>query len=398
MSASRATALVLDGHLASALAAVRDLKARGVRVIVGAPRSTGLALHSRFADQTVVYPDPKTHPAEYLKVVSDIASVERRRTDQPLVPFFFSDDTFLPFARASIELRSAFAWRYPELARIEAVFDKRQTLAVAEGAGLPVPLEVRESDLAMVPAEDYPLILKPRHSCVWVNGRAVRGTAERVSSIEETKRRIKEETERTGEAPLLQRCIVGEEVGVFTVCLDGVPNGWFSHRRLLGIHPDGGASSVRLSTTPPGQLVEHSSRLLKAMHWMGPAMVEWKYDQVAQTYRLMEINGRWWGSLALTLGADYPAVWLWYQYSLTGTGSEVTEVPKLNVQAVHLLAVVKCVLSCVVRGRVRQALQAIRLCFPMKGRTLVFDVESLRDPAPFFWEIVDVIARMGGTR
>ncbi len=395
MSQTFATALVLDGQLSSALAASRDLARRGVRVIVGAPRATALTLHSRAAAETFVYPDPKEDLPGYLAAIRAIAEAEYRRSGQQLVPYFFSDDTFLPVARSGGEVRAVLAWEYGSLSSIEAVFDKAETLEAANRLGLPIPEVVQLSDLDF----RYPIIVKPRHSCVWsASGKAVRGTAVRVSSFKELQLCVSEFQRTMGEAPLLQDCIIGEEVGVFTVCTDGQPQGWFSHHRLLGIHPNGGASSVRLSTAAPTELVNWSSSLLRVLNWSGPAMVEWKYDEVAQTYRLMEINGRWWGSLALTLVAGSPFVWQWYLHSIKQPVSMEQSSPELNVRAVHLLATLKCFLSCLRLGRIPQAFTALRLCLPSFAQRVVFDVESWRDPAPFFWEIVDVIARTRGTR
>jgi predicted ATP-grasp superfamily ATP-dependent carboligase len=60
------------------------------------------------------------------------------------------------------------------------------------------------------------------------------------------------------------------------------------------------------------RLREWSEQLLGALRWHGVAMVEFKWDEVRGTASLMEINGRFWGSLALALsaGMDFP-YWLY---------------------------------------------------------------------------------------
>lgn len=386
-----ASALVLDGHLASALAAVRDLRARGIRVLVGAPRRTALALHSNAAALTFVYPDPKKDLQTYLEVVQRVANEEYERTGSQVVPYFFSDDTFLPFVRAASSARSVFAWAFADTEVVETAFDKQKTLALAKRLGLPIPLEADVSAIGT----SYPLIIKPRHSCVWPEqGEAVRGTASRVYSETEAHTRFDQVKALMGEAPLIQQCISGREVGLFTVCQAGNAQGWFAHQRLLGIHPDGGASSIRESMAPPSELVEWSGRLLSELGWNGPAMVEWKYDEDAKTYRLMEINGRWWGSLPLTLASQYPVVWLWYGISTQGSEASLeTVTDRRQVRAIHSLAVVKCLLTCLRLGRFRDAGRAVALCCPSKNYNLKDDVFSWRDPMPAIWEVIDVVAR-----
>ncbi len=385
-----ASALVLDGHLASALAVVRDLRKRGIHVIVGAPRKTALALHSNAADKTFIYPDPKKNLLGYLQRVHEIAKIEAERTGSLVVPYFFSDDTFLPIARASEALRAAFAWRFSSAEVIEAVFDKAQTLAVAKQVSLPVPTELslEQADIT------YPVIIKPRHSCVWPShGEAVRATAKRARSKEEALAIVTQFTKEMGEAPLIQACIVGHEVGLFTVCAEGRAIDWFAHKRLLGIHPNGGASSIREALMPPPELVEQSTQLLSKLGWSGPAMVEWKYDESTNVYRLMEINGRWWGSLPLPLASGYPMAWWWY---LVSTGQAVPtgdEKSLKRVRATHGLAVVKCFLTCLRLGRFAEAKRALSLCLPSKNYRLKDDVFSWSDPLPALWEVIDVVAR-----
>ncbi len=55
-------------------------------------------------------------------------------------------------------------------------------------------------------------------------------------------------------------------------------------------------------------LLAASRRLIKALDWHGVAMVEFKWNPATGEYWLMEINGRFWGSLPLACaaGADFP--------------------------------------------------------------------------------------------
>ncbi|MGI9292171.1 MAG: ATP-grasp domain-containing protein, partial [Gammaproteobacteria bacterium] len=57
-------------------------------------------------------------------------------------------------------------------------------------------------------------------------------------------------------------------------------------------------------------LIEQAEKLLKALQWNGPAMVEFRHDERDGRYRLMEINARFWGTLELAIksGVDFP--WL----------------------------------------------------------------------------------------
>jgi predicted ATP-grasp superfamily ATP-dependent carboligase len=82
----------------------------------------------------------------------------------------------------------------------------------------------------------------------------------------------------------------------------------FSHRRLREKPPSGGVSVLCESVQIPTQALRHAKILLDELQWEGVAMVEFKLDSADQKYKLMEINGRFWGSLQLAIdaGVDFP--------------------------------------------------------------------------------------------
>ncbi|PWT77363.1 MAG: hypothetical protein C5B60_02900 [Chloroflexi bacterium] len=55
-------------------------------------------------------------------------------------------------------------------------------------------------------------------------------------------------------------------------------------------------------------MVDYALRLLQHVSWHGVAMVEFKIDQDRGVPLLMEVNGRFWGSLQLAIdaGVDFP--------------------------------------------------------------------------------------------
>lgn len=77
----------------------------------------------------------------------------------------------------------------------------------------------------------------------------------------------------------------------------------FQHER---VHepPGGGGSSYRRSVPLDGEMLRQSHSLLEQLRWTGVAMVEYKKDPVSGDFALMEINGRFWGSLSLAVAAN----------------------------------------------------------------------------------------------
>jgi hypothetical protein len=83
--------------------------------------------------------------------------------------------------------------------------------------------------------------------------------------------------------------------------------GEFAHRRLRDVRPTGSGSALRESALPSPELREASLALLKAVGWHGVAMVEYRM-RADGTPVFLEINGRFWHSLALAVnaGVDFP--------------------------------------------------------------------------------------------
>jgi predicted ATP-grasp superfamily ATP-dependent carboligase len=109
---------------------------------------------------------------------------------------------------------------------------------------------------------------------------------------------------------LIQERIVGPGVGVFVCCDGPAVLATFSHRRIREKPPSGGVSVLCESALVDPVAKTHAISLLEAMGWRGVAMVEFKQNLADGSLRLMEINGRFWGSLQLAIdaGVDFPAL------------------------------------------------------------------------------------------
>jgi len=107
---------------------------------------------------------------------------------------------------------------------------------------------------------------------------------------------------------LIQERIVGPGVGVFVLFDRGTLVADFAHRRLREKPPAGGASVLSESAPVDARLRDQAIRLLGPIGWHGVAMMEYKQDHRTGEFFLMEVNGRFWGSLqlAITAGVDFP--------------------------------------------------------------------------------------------
>jgi predicted ATP-grasp superfamily ATP-dependent carboligase len=119
---------------------------------------------------------------------------------------------------------------------------------------------------------------------------------------------------------LVQRFVPGQGAGIFALYGESGPLAWFAHKRIREKPPSGGVSVLSESADVDSRMKDMAARLLSASHWMGVAMIEYRVTPDGTPY-LMEVNGRFWGSLQLAIdsGVDFP--WLLHRL-VSGAATE----------------------------------------------------------------------------
>lgn len=226
-----------------------------------------------------------------------------------------TDDTVLPLAAARSRFAGVCALALPDDDRMAVVNDKLRTAHLAQDLGIPVPrtalVTSAEPDGTQAAGTEasglgWPVVVKPQMSRVYSPGGGIEAfTAGYASTPDELRTRVRSVA---GRVPVVvQEYCPGAGVGVEVLADRGRVLAAFQHRRLREMPPSGGASSLRESTALDPVLYGHARRLLEALEWTGLAMVEFKVGEDGP--RLLEINGRIWGSLPLAVraGMDFPA-------------------------------------------------------------------------------------------
>ena len=99
--------------------------------------------------------------------------------------------------------------------------------------------------------------------------------------------------------PIIQERINGPGIGYFSVFNKGKVVSEFMHQRVREIPPSGGSSTCAKSISDD-ELRHAGTKILKALNWHGPAMVEFKKNLSDEKIYFMEINPKLWGSLDLS--------------------------------------------------------------------------------------------------
>ena len=308
------SAFVTDGQQRATLALVRALGREGIPVTVGSSSTDSLAGFSRFCARRVRYPSPTEQGEAFqASLLKEIQSGQYRvlvpMTDITTILVAQMRDSLDPFVHVPISTAE----------QINQVQDKRQVLVAAQKIGIACPatfmLHDNENLGAVAEKLQYPVVVKPRLSWLWRRGEWVSGGVQYAHSADDLRRKYTQ-AHSVIPNPLVQERIEGEGRGVFLLIWKGELKAAFCHRRLREKPPWGGVSVYRESVPFDREIVDKSYKLLQAFGWQGPAMVEFKVDNRDGQLKLMEVNGRFWGSLQLVLDAGLNLPLLYYRLAI----------------------------------------------------------------------------------
>ena len=299
-------ALITYGWNRIAYNAMRSLSAAGVTVAVGDMATRNMSFGSRRGPATFVYDSFYTHPERFVDQVC--AAI---REHQAAVYLPMHEETFV--VARHIERFRALGVAVPisDFDLLRTVHKKNTLSAVAAAAGVPVPRCIQPRGLDDLPA-------------VWddLSGPAARvvikalntNSAKGVSYAQGKADFVRQYSEGVAAAglepaayPLVQEYVTGVGVGVSQLYNHGVLKASFTHQRLREKTYTGGTSTARISCRHP-ELEDHATRFLGGLGWHGVVMSEFKFDPHSGKGWLIDVNPRFWGSLALAIraGVDFP--------------------------------------------------------------------------------------------
>jgi len=305
---------VTDGEQRATLALVRSLGGSGVPVTVGSESADSLAGSSRYCVRRFCYAPPFEQGEAFQATV-----LKEMQTGKYDVLFPMTDITTILLARMRKALNPFVRVPIATEEQIAQVQDKRNVLLAAQRIGIGCPetfmLHDDEDLDALAERLHYPVVLKPRLSWLWRNGEWVSGGVQYAHDAKDLKKKYLQ-SHALIPHPLIQERIDGEGRGVFLLVWNGELKAAFCHRRLREKPPWGGVSVYRESMPVDKRIVDDSYKLLQAFGWQGPAMVEFKVDNRDGQLKLMEVNGRFWGSLQLASDAGINFPLLYYRLAI----------------------------------------------------------------------------------
>jgi predicted ATP-grasp superfamily ATP-dependent carboligase len=304
--------LILDASLRQALAAVRSLGSRGLRVAALDTSKYAPAFASRWCQQKFICSAQEGTMA-YLAFLEQIVA-------------FTEVHVLFPSSDGTIALLRQYRDRLEQHVRIALTrepalgiaINKERTLEIANNLGIDIPLSVRvkdSSDLHVALQEiGLPAVVKPVES--WIVDKTQGGRRvepQLVTTYDEALCAVDDLT-CSGNAVLFQKFLSGRRESVSLFYADGEVYGRFAQWVKRADPPLGGTSVLRQTIAIPADTGEQAERLVRAIGLEGYSQVQFRRDEAGKPY-LMEINPRLNGSVetAVAAGIDFP--YMLYQWA-----------------------------------------------------------------------------------
>jgi len=314
--------LILDGNQRSALATTRSLGRRGLSVSVAEANRQSLAGRSKYCKQHIELPSPDRQADEFVNGLAHVISEHQFSVLLPMT------DVSTSIVLQNRQRLGDIALPCPTYNAYDDVSNKYNLFKKAAALGIPIPstlfIETIEQFELEKPNITYPTIIKPAYSKVYADGQWLSTSVSYADSREELHKLIEIQPWLRLRPFMLQEVISGQGQGIFAIYEHGRPVCFFCHKRIREKPPSGGVSVVCESAPVDANMQKIAESILGKIKWHGVAMVEFKVALDGTPY-LIEINGRFWGSLQLPVdaGLDFP-----YLTYLLAIGEPL---PELNV-------------------------------------------------------------------
>ncbi|MCG8449620.1 MAG: ATP-grasp domain-containing protein [Pirellulales bacterium] len=305
--------LVLVDDTRVLLPIARSLGRRGIQVDVAWCSTSALALRSRYVRKLHEISDPSAPANDWQRELREL--MEKHAYDMLLPATERATQALHRTRNVWQDLPAVYLLNEKALT---VASDKLLTQQVAKSLRISVPVtalaDSAEEFHAALQRFNGSAVVKPIHS-LSSDCHLEKDFARHIYSLREAE----EYAALKNGAPwdlMVQENFSGTGMGVEVLAEHGEILVAFQHRRL---HETTGYGSMYRQSEPVSpQLLEAATALAKATDFTGVGMFEFRRDERTGDFVLLEINGRFWGSLGLALasGVDFP--FYLYQWHVEG--------------------------------------------------------------------------------
>ena len=282
--------VIFGGHI-QALGLARQVKAKGIEVVIVTDDGCSVARFSRAVDRTIVAPIE-----DWSLVIGDLELPNRGTMLFPT-----NDEAVEMLCGRYEEYKERFALGVPEPKVIELFNDKRRAYRFAEASGVHCPKcwypDTMEDVEALSKELPYPVVVKPavmysfhatfgKKAFRCDDATSLKATYTRIAAKGYPLETLVVQEFLDGGAKNLYSCGVMAAGGEIIVSMQ-------ANRIRQNPMDFGNSTTYAISCFVP-QIQEQTEALLRMTGYSGVGEVEWMWDARAQQYKFLEINTRAW--------------------------------------------------------------------------------------------------------
>lgn len=294
--------LLTDGRSLATLAIARSLGSKGIKVHVGEEFNYNITSFSKYVETNHVYPSPENHPEEFLEWVLETL---KRETYDSIIPV--RDITTLLIAKNKEWIAEYTGLCIADCTTINDLMDKATSMKLAAKHGIPIPKTYYPDENGFERIHDEattPLLIKPRDES------GARGIV-RVNHLKDLESYY-QAANREYSSPIIQEYIDhrGGHYSIGTLFdQESKPVATHVYKETKQ-YPVSGGPAVNAVSVEKEPWVDDMLQLLRTIDWQGPAHMDVLFDPADDTYKLLEVNPRFWMSLNLSIqsGVDVPVL------------------------------------------------------------------------------------------
>lgn len=365
---------------------LRSLSSKGLRVVVGDTNKFAMSFWSKYTNEKFLYQSFYKNPYGFVITLKEIFLKYKPKVYIPIHEESFVVAKYIEKLKEDTDVIIPIS----DFNTLRTLHLKNLLMNLASRLRIPTPQTIQPRDLTDVKEfakeTGFPVIIK------MLNTNSAKGIF--YANSEDNLLKIYENVAKnltTEQFPILQEYVKGNGYGVSLLLNRGKPLAMFTHKRLRERIASGGTSTKRVSTRNK-ILEDYAVTLLSEVNYHGVAMVEFKYNEEKKTGWLIEVNPRFWGSLALAIhaGVDFP--YLLYEMAINGNVKPVFDY-KEGVVTRWILGDVLATLSYV---KAKKSLRPLIDFFSFRNER--FDDLYRDDLGPFFAECIYYLTKFAVTK
>ena len=306
--------LLLDAQKNASVVFARALAEGNIDITVGGWSRLAPGMLSRHVEDSFLYPSPYQYPKQFIDELTEHLRVNDYLA---VVPITDLSHVLLAKHKSALEATGT-AIGTEDWETFTTANNKKQLAVLLEDLSVPGPHTSAPDSLDDVAALrdefSYPVLIKPQYTTVSkANGTYTEARISDENYVDspdclasQYRSLVEKYHYLQPDLPIIQEMIPGTVTATCGLADSGEFVEYFQEERLRMYPVEGGSSSLRRGIREP-KMAENAEKIVRELDWTGPIYIEFIQSEAGE-FHVLEVNGRYWGSLGCAIcgGVNIP--------------------------------------------------------------------------------------------